>query len=73
MNCMGQTMGRQAKQIELFESEESELTRLRRRRNTAASLHLRAGIVLDCVKGYSGEDIAEGTVTPWNTSFGGCA
>jgi len=68
-------MGRHAKPIELSEAEEQELKRLRRRRNTAASLHLRAGIVLDCAKGHSGEEIAkrhqvtQQTVSKWRNRF----
>lgn len=68
-------MGRSAAVIVLSEEEEAELKRWRRRRNTASGLHLRAGIVLDCAQGYSGEEIAERhrtsqqTVTKWRGRF----
>lgn len=68
-------MGRLAAAIILSEEEEAELKRWRRRRNTAIGLHLRAGIVLDCARGYSGEEIAERhgtsqqTVTKWRRRF----
>ena len=68
-------MGRSPAAIELSEDEEAELKRWRRRRNTTTSLHFRAGIVLDCAGGYSGEEIAERhqtsqqTVTKWRRRF----
>lgn len=68
-------MGRRAIQIELTEDEEQELNRLRRRRNTSSGLHLRAGIVLDCAQGFSGQEIAERhdvsqqTVSKWRNRF----
>ena len=68
-------MGRSPAAIELSEDEEAELKRWRRRRNTTTSLHFRAGIVLDCADGYSGEEIAERhqtsqqTVTKWRRRF----
>ncbi|MFB3107660.1 MAG: IS630 family transposase [Pseudomonadales bacterium] len=68
-------MGRSPAAIELSEDEEAELKRWRRRRNTTTALHFRAGIVLDCVRGYSGEEIAERhhtsqqTVTKWRRRF----
>ena len=68
-------MGRRAVVIELSESERDELLRWRRRRKTASGLHLRAGIVLDCARGLSGEAIAqrhstsEQTVTKWRQRF----
>jgi transposase len=68
-------MGRRAVEITLTPDEESELRRWRRRTKTANSLHLRAGIVLDCAAGYSGEEIAERhhtsqqTVTKWRRRF----
>jgi transposase len=68
-------MGRRAAEIVLSESEEAELKRWRRRRKTSTGLHLRAGIVLDCARGYSGEEIAERhatsqqTVTKWRRRF----
>lgn len=71
----GRAMGRLAAAIVLSEEEEAELKRWRRRRNTATGLHVRAGIVLDCAHGYSGEEIAERhrtsqqTVTKWRRRF----
>ncbi len=68
-------MGRSPAAIELSENEEAELKRWRRRRNTITALHFRAGIVLDCARGYSGEEIAERhqtsqqTVTKWRRRF----
>jgi transposase len=68
-------MGRRPAAIELSEGEEAELERWRRRRNTTNGLHLRAGIVLDCAHGYSGEEVAERhntsqqTVTKWRRRF----
>jgi len=68
-------MGRRAALVELSAAEEAELKRWRRRRNVASGLHLRAGIVLDCAQGYSGEEIAERhqtsqqTVTKWRRRF----
>lgn len=66
-------MGRLPAEIVLSEDEEAKLKRWRR--NTAIGLHLRAGIVLDCARGYSGEEIAERhrtsqqTVTKWRRRF----
>ncbi len=68
-------MGRPAAVIDLTEDEKAELGRWRRRRQTPSGLHLRAGIVLDCASGYSGEEIAERhhvsqqTVTKWRRRF----
>jgi transposase len=68
-------MGRLPAAIELSEEEEAELKSWRRRRNTATGLHFRAGIVLDCARGYSGEEVAERhqtsqqTVTKWRQRF----
>ena len=68
-------MGRVGAAIELSEDEEAELTRWRRRRNTINGLHFRAGIVLDCARGYSGKEVAERhhtseqTVTKWRRRF----
>jgi len=68
-------MGRLPTAIELSEAEEAELKSWRRRRNTATGLHFRAGIVLDCARGYSGEEVAERhrtsqqTVTKWRQRF----
>jgi len=68
-------MGRSPAAIELSEDEQAELKRWRRRRKTTSGLHFRAGIVLDCAGGYSGEEIAERnntsqqTVTKWRRRF----
>ncbi len=68
-------MARLAIPIVLDADEESELKSWRRRRNTKAGLHLRAGIILDCAQGYSGEEIAvrhrtsEQTVSKWRRRF----
>ena len=68
-------MGRVPVAIELSVAEEAELKGWRRRRNTTSGLHFRAGIVLDCARGYSGEEIAERhhtnqqTVTKWRRRF----
>jgi len=68
-------MGRLPVAIELSEEEEAALKSWRRRRNTTTGLHFRAGIVLDCARGYSGEEIAERhhtsqqTVTKWRRRF----
>ncbi|MGI9328545.1 MAG: hypothetical protein ACR2PZ_25235 [Pseudomonadales bacterium] len=52
-------MARLPAEIVLDGEEEAQLKQWRRRRKTSAGLHLRAGIVLDCADGYSGEEIAE--------------
>lgn len=68
-------MGRRAVEIELSADEEAELKCWRRRRNTSNALHFRAGIVLDCARQLSGEEIAERhntsqqTVTKWRRRF----
>lgn len=68
-------MARLATDIVLEKDEEAELRRWRRRRNTATGLHVRAGIILDCARGYTGEEIAERhnisqqTVSKWRTRF----
>lgn len=68
-------MGRRPATIELSSEEEAELKRWRRRRKTTAGLHSRAGIILDCARGYSGEEVAERhhtsqqTVTKWRRRF----
>jgi len=68
-------MPRTGIEIVLSQGEEAELKRMRRRRTTAASLHFRAAIVLDCAHGYSGEEIAERhdtsqqTVSKWRRRF----
>ena len=68
-------MGRSPTLLVLSDEEEAELKRWRRRRNTTTGLHVRAGIVLDCAAGYSGEEIAERhrtsqqTVTKWRRRF----
>ena len=68
-------MGRIPTPIVLNEDEHAELQRWGRRRRTPNALHLRAGIVLDCARGYSGEEIADRhqtsqqTVTKWRRRF----
>jgi transposase-like protein len=68
-------MARLPVEIVLDNEEEAELERLRRRRKTTAGLHVRAGIILDCARGYSGEEIAERhhtsqqTVSKWRRRF----
>ena len=68
-------MARQGAEIVLNEEEKAELKGWLRRRNTKVGLHLRAGIVLDCAEGYSGEEIAERhhtskqTVSKWRGRF----
>ncbi|MDO9519380.1 MAG: helix-turn-helix domain-containing protein [Pseudohongiella sp.] len=68
-------MGRHAAQILLDEHEEAELNRWLRRRNKKVGLYLRAGIVLDCARGLSGDKIAEKhktsqqTVCKWRRRF----
>lgn len=68
-------MSRQAAEIVLTEEEQATLESWRRRRNTKAGLHFRAGIILDCAKGYSGDEIAERhstsqqTVSKWRRRF----
>lgn len=68
-------MARPAAEIVLSDEEKDELQRWRRRRNTTSALHFRAGIILDCARGYSGEEIAERhatseqTVCKWRRRF----
>lgn len=68
-------MSRLPTEIVLNEIEEAELRRWRRRRNTRVGLQLRAGIILDCAHGYTGDEIAERretsqqTVSKWRTRF----
>lgn len=68
-------MGRRATPIVLTDDENAELARWRRRHNTPSSLHVRAGIVLDCARGYTGEEISERhgvsqqTITKWRRRF----
>lgn len=68
-------MGRPAADIVLSDEERAELEGWRRRSTSRAGLHFRAGIVLDCASGYSGEEIAERhqtsqqTVTKWRRRF----
>ena len=68
-------MARLPVKIVLNEHEETELKCLRRRRSTKAGLHFRAGIILDCTRGYSGEEIAQRhhtssqTVSKWRHRF----
>lgn len=70
-------MGRRPVEIELSAEEEARLKRWRRRRTTSHALHLRAGILLDCARDLSGEEIAERhdtseqTVTKWRRRFVG--
>lgn len=69
-------MGRGAAEIVLSQ-EEVELKRWRRRRNTLTGLHTRAGIVLDCARGFPGDQIAERhqtsqqSVSKWRRRFAG--
>ena len=68
-------MGRRAAAIELEASERETLEAWRRRRKTANSLHVRAGIVLDCADGLPGKEISkrhgvsQQTVTKWRHRF----
>jgi transposase len=68
-------MARLPTEIVLDKDEEAELEQWRRRRKTAVGLHVRAGIVLDCAHGYTGEEIAQRhqtsqqTVSKWRRRF----
>lgn len=68
-------MARLPAEIVLTEDEQTVLESWRRRRNTKVGLHLRAEIVLDCSRGFSGEEIAERhhtsqqTITKWRRRF----
>ncbi len=68
-------MARPPAAIVLSEEEKAELERWSRRRNTRAGLHLRAGVVLDCARGYTGEEVAkrhhtsQQTVSKWRGRF----
>jgi transposase len=68
-------MARLPTEIVLEKDEMALLEGWRRRRNTTAGLHVRAGIILDCADGYSGEEIAERhrtsqqTVSKWRGRF----
>lgn len=68
-------MGRSAVQIELSEMERAQLQTWRRARKTGQGLSLRAGIVLDCAAGLSGQASArrqrtsEQTVSKWRRRF----
>ncbi len=68
-------MGRAAAEIILSEEERAELQRWRRCRTGRSGSYVRAGIVLDCAAGLSGEAIAERhqtsqqTVTKWRRRF----
>lgn len=68
-------MARVAAEVCLSKEEMLELKSWRRRSKTRASLFFRAGIVLDCAAGYSGEEIAERhqttqvTVSKWRNRF----
>ena len=68
-------MGRIPIAIHLDEDQRKTLERWRRQSNAKASLHLRAGIILDCAEGRKSEDIAERhqvsrqTVSKWRGRF----
>lgn len=68
-------MGRPAAEILLSDEETRELQRWRRQRTGPSGLYVRAGIVLDCAAGFSGEQIAERhrvsqqTVSKWRRRF----
>lgn len=70
-----ETMGRVAVPIILSDEEVETLQRWRRSSAIRAGLCFRAGIVLDCAAGYSGEEIAERhrtsqhTVSKWRRRF----
>ena len=68
-------MARRPAEIVLSEEERRERESWSRRRNTRAGLHRRARVVLDCVRGYTGQEIAkrhqtsEQTVSKWRRRF----
>ena len=68
-------MGRPATEIVLSDEERAELQHWRRRRTGSSGLYVRAGIVLDCAAGFTGEEIAERhlisqqTVSKWRRRF----
>ena len=68
-------MGRIPVEIHLDEDQRSALERWRGQSNVKASLHLRAGIILDCADGRKSEDIAarhrvsRQTVSKWRGRF----
>ena len=68
-------MGRVATEVVLDEEEETTLQSWRRRTKMAGGLQLRARIILDCARGYSGQKIAqrqqvsEQTVSKWRKRF----
>ena len=68
-------MGRMPTAIILDEDQKKTLEHWRRRSNTKAGLHLRAGIILDCVRGDESRDIARThgvsrqTVSKWRNRF----
>ena len=68
-------MGRIPVAIHLDEDQRKTLEQWRRQSNAKASLHLRAGIILDCAEGRKSEDIAERhqvsrqTVSKWRGRF----
>lgn len=68
-------MSRPPAEIVLTEDEQEILESWRRRRNTKAGLHFRAGIILDCARGYCSDEIAEQhgtsqhTVSKWRRRF----
>lgn len=68
-------MGRTTVRIKLSEAEQKQLLAWRRARKTGQGLSLRAGIVLDCAEGLSGQESAvrqhtsEQTVSKWRRRF----
>ena len=68
-------MARKTIQIELTDTEHEQLRAWRRARKTSAGLNLRAGIILDCAAGLSGQESAlrqrtsEQTVSKWRRRF----
>ena len=68
-------MGRPATEVVLSEEERKELQRWRRQSTGKSGLFVRAGIVLDCAAGFSGEEIAERhrisqqTISKWRRRF----
>ena len=70
-------MGRPATEIVLSEEERQELQHWRRQSTGRSGLYVRAGIVLDCAAGLTGEEIAERhrisqqTVSKWRRRFAG--
>ncbi len=62
-------------EVTLSNEEEKELKQWRRRRNTDGRLQFRAGLILDCSRGFSVKEIAErhrtseATVSRWRQRF----